>query len=133
MRGEAIFHAGASLSEPRFGHIEQATATAKGVGSESTLAQRETQNQTGRGAVDKGSGGVFRISIGANTDIPADEVIDPRSDTQSGIVPDSLSVVIDRMLNGVLPERSSPERVHGQFAGSVIVTLVIIHGFRSQG
>jgi len=81
MRGEAIFHAGANLTKPHFADIELVTATAKGVGSESTLAQRETQNQTGRSAVYKGSAGVFRISIGANTDIPGDEVIAPRSGT----------------------------------------------------
>src|ERR1035441_4916487 len=113
MRGEAIFHAGASLSERRFGHLELLTATAKGVGGESTLAQRETQNQTGRSAVYKGSGGVLIISIGANTNIPGDEVIDPRSDTESDIVPDSIT---GKMIKGVFPERTSPERVHGQLA-----------------
>jgi hypothetical protein len=81
VRGEAIFNAAASLTKPHLAHIELVTATAKDVGSESTLAQRETQNQIGRSAIYKGSGGVFRISIGANTDIPGDEVIDPRSGT----------------------------------------------------
>src|ERR1017187_7641246 len=129
MRGETIFQAGASLTKPQPGHIELVTATAKGVGSESTLAQRETQSQIGRSAVYKGSGGVFRISIAANTDVPGDEVIDPRSETESDILPDART---RQMLNGVFPERTSPERVHGQFAGSVIVTLVVTRGFRSQ-
>src|ERR1017187_5503736 len=129
MRGEAKFHAAAKLSKPQLGHIELVTATAKDVGSESALAQRDTQSQIGRSAVDKGSGGVFRISFAANTDVPGDEVIDPRSETESGILPNART---RQMLNGVFPERTSPERVHGQFAGSVIVTLVVTRGFRSQ-
>jgi len=130
MRSEAIFHAAASLTKPHLGHIELVTATAKDVGSESTLAQRETQNQTARSVIYKGSGGVFRISIGANTDIPGEEVIDPRSGPEPDILPDSIT---GKMIKGVFPERTSPERVHGQFAGSVIVTLVATHVFISQG
>ena len=101
VRGEAIFHAAASLTKPHLAHIELVTAAAKGVGSKSTLAQREPQNQIGRSAVDKGSGGVFRISIGANADIPGEKVIDPRSDAEFGILPDS---VIGKMIKGVFPE-----------------------------
>ncbi len=74
MRGEAIFHAGAGLGEPHFDRIEVATAAAKNVGSQSTFAQRDTQDQIGRSAVYKGSGDVFRISIGANADIPGDKI-----------------------------------------------------------
>jgi hypothetical protein len=44
MRAEAIFHAGTRLAKPKFPLIELVTATAKGVGSESTLPQRETQD-----------------------------------------------------------------------------------------
>ncbi|MGA2787916.1 MAG: hypothetical protein ABSF60_10345 [Verrucomicrobiota bacterium] len=46
MRGEAIFHAGTTLTKPQLGRIELVTATAKGVGSESTLAQREKENRS---------------------------------------------------------------------------------------
>src|SRR5579862_1838402 len=73
--GEAIFHADAGLGEPRFERVEVAPAAAKHVRGQSTLTQRNTQNQITRSVIDKDSGGVFRISIGANTNIPGDEII----------------------------------------------------------
>ena len=95
-------------------------AAAKGVGSESTLAQRETQGQIGRGAVYEGSRRVFRIGLGADADFPGEEIIDPRSGAKTGIVPDPR---IGRMINRVFTNGSSPEPVQGQFAGPVKVAL----------
>ena len=103
-----------NLTEPHFGHVELAAAAGQGVGSESTFTQREAQNQIGRSAVNKGSGGVFRVNVGANAEVAGDEVIKPQSGAQPGIAPDSLA---RPMIEGVFPDRSSPEHVQGQFAG----------------
>ena len=129
MRIEAIFDAAASLGEPLFERIEMATATAKDVGSESALAQRETQRQVGRGAVYEGSAGVFGIRLGAKADIPGEEVIDPRSGTQPGVVPDPR---VGKVINGVFPHRSSPEPVQGQFVGPIKIARIVIHGVLTQ-
>ena len=69
MRGETILHAGTSLTKPEFGLIKLVPATAKHIGSQSTLAKRKPQNQIGRSADDESASGIFRISLGPNADI----------------------------------------------------------------
>jgi len=117
MLGEAIFQAGASLTKPQFGRIELMTTAAEDVGGESTLAQRETQNQIARSIVDEDPAGVFRISLNAEADIPAHEIIDSRSSATLGVVADP---VIRRVINCVTPVRTRSEPIEGQFAGLVV-------------
>ena len=130
MRAETIFHAGTSLGELRSDCIEVEAATAKDVGSESTFAQWETQNQIGRSAVHNRSGRVFRISIGPDADVAGKEIIDPQSCAKLGVMPDPRT---GKMINGVFPEGTGPERVQGQFVGPVKFALVIACGFRPHG
>jgi len=134
MPAEAIFHADTRLGEPCSDRIEVAAATAKGVGSKSTLAQRATQNQTGRSAVDKSSGGVFRICIGANTEIPGNEVIDSRSGAKSDICR-VLSLEGCSLVNcpsEALPNRPGTTRRPCNSRPSIMQILVVTsRGFRS--
>ena len=67
-----VWHDTASVKE--YSHIRGETiklvpATAKHIGSQSTLAKRKPQNQIGRSADDESASGIFRISLGPNANI----------------------------------------------------------------
>jgi len=86
LRREATLDSRTQLGEPRFGHVKLPATTTVGIGGETTLPQWKTQNQIGRGAVNEGAAGVFRIRIDPQAEVAGEEVVEPHADAQFRIL-----------------------------------------------